>query len=75
MVYGARSREWRTNQGARAGDCERTRRRERSRTREHTEAQGSVNGRALSKWAATSGQLTRFQNASTQSPFTFLYCR
>src|SRR5262249_27669444 len=31
--------------------------------------------RALSKRAETSGQLTMFQNAPTQSAFTFLYCR
>lgn len=31
--------------------------------------------RAAAKRSATLGQLTMFQNAFTQSAFTFLYCR
>jgi len=39
------------------------------------EGQRSFSPRALLNRWATSGQFTMFQNASTQSAFTFRYCR
>jgi len=39
------------------------------------EGQRSFSPRALLNRSATSGQFTMFQNASTQSAFTFRYCR